>query len=1241
MPLTPESQPQKFLAEAAALLQQIDRDLRDLETALDSDSILERLVHAAHLLRCGSAYFQLPSIELLAHRFKNVLQHLRGREFNPNWSQSLSQLNTCLKQLCFVYTKGESTVESLAQAHSIFTVWEHQLKTSDSSGGPRITQVDQGLVQQIYTTEFPLHLQQLEQGLAERDRINIVRTKAQELLGFGALLALSQLISIAQAALNALKAKPEAALEIGQLLLISCQNHQLTPSQSPAPSEGLTQLIAYASIQQQPTSPLTSFLTDATDWLNTIEQDLLNLDEHNPLPQIYNLMRVTHTIKGAALSANLDTVTFLARSQEEIYRSLCHPDITIDSALKGLLFQSYECFRLSLSTDNDEDVIQRAKVTFAQIRERLEEIRQDVILPTPDDLGVDVVASIFQDDVEQRLQALAARVKQPDHSQLGGYLHQQAEVLTGIAESFDLKGFKYIAQATIRAIATHPTQATKIAQLALADFQQGQARILAGDRTQGGFPSSELRKLAGTRPPQVHVEDTSHDAPPRPINVSGGISTVQTIRVAVEQLERLTQLTGVLLTSQKQQRSAHGQLNQRLEDLQKHCQGHLEQLQQLGDQADTFLCQPETSGALGTGRLKQERQLLEQFRGAAEEAEQLGIQLTAILQDHQQAEQPLKLQRQLLTDMRNHVLETQIITLEDLFHRLTLVFERLVTTGDKVAKLDLVGAEIPVERIVAEQLYDPLLHLLRNAYDHGIDAPETRQQFGKTKVAQVELRAHLQNQWTIIQVRDDGPGLNIAQIRERAVHLKLLSSDKADVSTEAELLALLFTPGFSTKSQVSDISGRGMGLNVVQTQLQQMGGSVTVRTQSQHGTTFELMIPRKIQSSAGLVSPQTPETTRFSQAQPAAPDQNAPPSLEDLFGNLERTIEPVPNVPQPHRPQITAPRASAGTVAVNPPPVQTLDGKIDPREPVLAPIHSDQRIETDRLFIWSTGATIYTLPYDHIEENVVPGQGRVTRTPQQQFLEWRGQQIPLYLLSEMLAPSVVGMGTGPTQLSQTTLLLVIRLGQQIFAIESTIDHLINGRQLSIHPLNHQISYPQYVYGQTALANGTPALLIDTIALLQQTFNLKEPSPQTLSSRSGTAGQNNYLTPPTTQKTLLIIDDSRMVRETLKQTLQSHYSLLEAQDGQAALDLAQTSSSALDAVICDVAMPRMNGLDFLRCCRQYPMYAEVPIMMLSSCNSEVHQRIALDLGATAYLTKPYVDQQLLTTLQDLVKDRQRV
>lgn len=1205
----PQDQAQQlFLEEVVVLLQQVERDLQALQTASDSVPLLECLVQAAHLLRCGGAYFRLPSFELVAHRLKGILKVLQHSDLRRDWLPPLLEITGGLQRLRTAYATGQPTASVLVQVQPYFATLMAQLSTAGLSRDrmPRTAQLDQDLIQQVCVAELPQLLTSLEAALVDHDRPAAIRACTQDISTFGEFLDQPQLREISRATLAALEPQPEAGLEIGQLALMGYQEVQAGTGTSALYTEVLNQLRAYGQhrdIPRQKSAGL-DFQAAARDWLTEIEQDLLQLTERDSLPTVHNLMRVTHTLKGAAMGANLDLVTSLSRSLEEVLRSLCRPNTAITPTLRGLLLRAYESLRLSTAATslNEADIHQRANTIFAEIQEHLgDQFDPNAALPTAAALGADVVAAVFERDVEQRLQAL-----QSDGPQSAEHLRQQAEVLAGIAESFDLPGFKSIAEATIEAAAQAPEQATTIAQVALQDFRRGQAQVLAGDRTSGGAPSAALQSWAAGLGSSEELSPDAGESPHLTV-VSGGVSTVQTIRVAVEQLERLTQLTGVLLTSQKQQRSAHGQFQQQLEDLQTLGQQHLQQLRQLCEQTETMLARRASTSAIDR---EQERQCLEQLQAAAEDAAQVGQQLATLLQDHQQAGQTLKLQKQLLADIRQHVLATQVVTLESLFNRLQQVFQQLVTAENKAVDLTFSGADISVERTVAEQLYDPLLHLLRNAFDHGVETPEGRRQSGKPEQATIQLQASQQDRRTVITVTDDGPGLDLEQIRTRAVQLQL-APEQVELMSETELLKLLFTPGFSTRSQADDLSGRGIGLDVVQTQVQQMGGTVAIKTRSQQGTTIELKLPHRLPTARTMTSP------------PVAPSEPSPPasttpSLDDLFGNLAPANPPEASPAQPVMPE----------------------QPVTPRQPVTPeprPEPAAPAVDPSQLFIWSSGKMVFTLPYRQIEEHVDPNRGQVIQSPQRSLM-WRGQHIPLYPLSEMLGHlGAAGNGSKP---SQTLLRLVLRLDAQVLAIESTIDHLINGRQLQIQPLSAALTQPQYVYGQTQLLDGTAAVVIDMMALLRQTLNLPEAqSPVAVRSTPPA-----FDTPPVTaapnervaQRTVLIIDDSRMVRETLKGTLKTaNYAILEAKDGQDAIDLAQQATAAPDAVICDVAMPRMNGLDFLRACRQYPLYADAPIMMLSSCSSEVHQKLAFDLGATAYLSKPYSDQQLLSTIANLI------
>ena len=161
----------------------------------------------------------------------------------------------------------------------------------------------------------------------------------------------------------------------------------------------------------------------------------------------------------------------------------------------------------------------------------------------------------------------------------------------------------------------------------------------------------------------------------------------------------------------------------------------------------------------------------------------------------------------------------------------------------KQVSLEVVGERTRVDRDILERLESPLSHLISNAIDHGIEKPEDRINAAKLPEARLRLHARHENGRLVITLRDDGRGISIEKVRERAIQNGLLESTTAEHLSERELFEFLFLPGFSTREEVSSISGRGVGLNVVQAMVQEAGGSVTVSSEPGVGTTFRLTLP--------------------------------------------------------------------------------------------------------------------------------------------------------------------------------------------------------------------------------------------------------------------------------------------------------------------------------------------------------------------------------------------------------------
>ncbi|NJK53881.1 MAG: hybrid sensor histidine kinase/response regulator [Leptolyngbyaceae cyanobacterium SU_3_3] len=208
-----------------------------------------------------------------------------------------------------------------------------------------------------------------------------------------------------------------------------------------------------------------------------------------------------------------------------------------------------------------------------------------------------------------------------------------------------------------------------------------------------------------------------------------------------------------------------------------------------------------------------------------------------------ESNQTLEKQHQLLTSTQSALIESRMLPLGEIFGRFPNALQQLETLHNKPIALKLHGTEVLVDKAVAEKLFDPLLHLVRNAFDHGIESANARQQRGKPEKGQITISAYYQGRHLVIEVQDDGNGLDFDQIRQRAIEQQLISLEQAKSLNQDQLTDLLFEPGFSTVAQVSDLSGRGVGLDVVRNQLQSLRGLVMVESELHQGTTFKLQIP--------------------------------------------------------------------------------------------------------------------------------------------------------------------------------------------------------------------------------------------------------------------------------------------------------------------------------------------------------------------------------------------------------------
>jgi len=197
----------------------------------------------------------------------------------------------------------------------------------------------------------------------------------------------------------------------------------------------------------------------------------------------------------------------------------------------------------------------------------------------------------------------------------------------------------------------------------------------------------------------------------------------------------------------------------------------------------------------------------------------------------------------LVSDLQNSVMKTRMQPIGRLFQKYPRIARDLARQLGKDVELVLAGEETEVDKTMIEDLADPLIHLIRNAVDHGVEGPEERIASGKPTKSVVRLEARQEGDHIVLIIADDGRGMSAERIRAKAIEKGLISEEEANTLDERQSLQLIFLPGFSTKAQISDVSGRGVGMDVVKTNIQKLNGSVEIRSEPGKGSVFIISLP--------------------------------------------------------------------------------------------------------------------------------------------------------------------------------------------------------------------------------------------------------------------------------------------------------------------------------------------------------------------------------------------------------------
>jgi two-component system chemotaxis sensor kinase CheA len=238
--------------------------------------------------------------------------------------------------------------------------------------------------------------------------------------------------------------------------------------------------------------------------------------------------------------------------------------------------------------------------------------------------------------------------------------------------------------------------------------------------------------------------------------------------------------------------------------------------------------------------------------------------------------------QRVVSELRRRALDLRTTPVRRVLERLPRVASELARSLEKRVSVELFGEEVEVDRAVLDHLDEPLLHLVRNAVDHGIERPEQRERAGKPAVGTVAIHARRESGRLHLRVEDDGGGLDVEAVRRAAVRRGLLPEAVAEDLPLARAAELLFEPGMSTREHVSEVSGRGVGLDAVKRTLESLGGSVTLESRPGAGTRFDLEVPSMVALQRVLI-------VEVSKAALALATSRIEAVLDVAEGEVERT----------------------------------------------------------------------------------------------------------------------------------------------------------------------------------------------------------------------------------------------------------------------------------------------------------------------------------------------------------------
>ncbi|MHB1326464.1 MAG: hybrid sensor histidine kinase/response regulator [Thermoleophilia bacterium] len=577
-----------------------------------------------------------------------------------------------------------------------------------------------------------------------------------------------------------------------------------------------------------------------------------------------------------------------------------------------------------------------------------------------------------------------------------------------------------------------------------------------------------------------------------------------TIRVNIEKLDKLLNLMGEILVNQI---DSEGQVHE-LSDLQQSARELRNVFSSLADQVEDL---KNNSGAdqiaSFSEKLIQAEHRAEAISGSIDDAASRFKENTAS-------------RRLALDELQDRTLQVRMLPLTSIFNIYPRVIRDASSVSSKIVRLQTSGEDTELDKRILEQISDPLMHIIRNCVDHGIEAPSARVAAGKPEQGTIRLDAYQRGDRVEIEIKDDGAGIDPDKLRKSAIEKGLLEVN--DELSDEDLIDLIFRPGFSTAETITEISGRGVGLDVVKSNIEKLEGFVNVESEPGAGTRFTVSLPVTLAVIKGLL-------------------------------------------------------------------VESSDAR-------------------------------FVIPLSSVKEMVAVSEKDIRTLGSRRSFLVRDIAIPLIDLLEYL-------GGGETERAGKRSQVVV-VGSDKFMLGLEVGRLLGEQEVVIKPLGVFLGSLPYIAGLTILGSGAAVVVLNISQLARK---VKEGTP----GQHKVKHEHQVGIPVTRRKTVLVVEDSLVVRELQRNILETAgYDVNTAVDGADAL--IQLSQKPADCVVTDIEMPRMDGFDLTSAIRKTEDLRDTPVIMVTSLGNDSDKKRGIEAGADAYVIKGSFDQDiLLNTIERLV------